>query len=131
MALTGFEQAMLEFALGTIFAGAAVWFSWIIFSRRKQGQPSIVTSQLAPPSIAPRQEQKPKPLDKAKSGSTISMAELSTRTFTSVEDLEEIESMLADKRAVVLYGPPGTGKTKTATELTEHFTGPQGEYEVV
>ncbi len=42
-----------------------------------------------------------------------------------------IESMLADKRAVVLYGPPGTGKTKTATELTEHFTGAQGEYEVV
>ena len=129
--LSGFEQAMLEFALGTIFAGAAVWFSWIIFGRRNPGPPSTVAAELAPPVMTPRQEQKPKPIDKAKSGSSISMAELSARTFTSVEDLEEIESMLVDKRAIVLYGPPGTGKTKTATELTEHFTGPQGEYEVV
>src|SRR5438552_3202532 len=66
MALTGFEQAMLEFALGTIFAGAAVWFSWLIFGRRKQGPPSTVAGQLALPSIAPRQEQRPKPLDRAK-----------------------------------------------------------------
>jgi len=131
MALTGFEQAMFEFALGTIFAGAAVWFSWIIFGRRKPGPASTVMAQLTPPSIAPRQEQKPKTVDKAKSGSAISMAELSARTFTPVENLEEIESVLVDKRAVVLYGPPGTGKTKTASELTEHFTGPQGEYEVV
>jgi len=122
---------MFEFALGTIFAAAAVWFSWIIFGRRKQSPASTVVAQPAPPIAAPRQDQKPKPLDKAKSGSAISMTELSARTFTSVEDLEEIESMLADKRAVVLYGPPGTGKTKTATELTEHFTGAQGEYEVV
>src|SRR5438309_11591051 len=103
--LSGFEQAMLEFALGTIFAGAAVWFSWIIFGRRKPGPPSTVAAQLAPPVMTPRQEQKPKPIDKAKSGSSISMAELSARTFTSVEDLEEIELMLVDKRAIVLYGP--------------------------
>ncbi len=131
MTLSGFEQAMVEFALGSLFAGGAVWFSWLIFGRRKPGPASRVVAQMAPPTTAPRQEQKTKPLDKAKSGSGISMAELSARTFTSVEDLEEIESMLVDKGAVVLYGPPGTGKTKTATELTEHFTGPQGEYEVV
>src|SRR5205809_2432478 len=131
MALTGFEQAMLEFALGTIFAGAAVWFSWIIFGRRRPGPAPTLVAQLAPPGTAPRQEQKPKPVDKAKSGSGMSMAELSARTFTPVEELEEIESILVDKRAVVLYGPPGTGKTKTATEFCDYFTGPQGEYEVV
>jgi 5-methylcytosine-specific restriction protein B len=131
MALTGFEQALAEFALGVLFACAAVWFSWTIFGRRKAGPPSTMVAQLAPPAAAPRTEQKPKPVDKAKSGSGISMSELSARTFTPVEDLEEIESILLDKKAVVLYGPPGTGKTKTATELTQHFTGPRGEYEVV
>ena len=131
MTITGFEQAMFEFALGTIFAAGVVWFSWIIFGRRKQGPASTVVAQPAPPAAAQRPEQKPKPVDKAKSGSGISMSQLSARTFTPVEDLEEIESLLVDKRAVVLYGPPGTGKTKTATEFCDYFTGPQGEYEVV
>jgi 5-methylcytosine-specific restriction enzyme B len=129
MMVSGFEQAMLEFALGSLFAGAAVWFSWLIFHRRDHATPVI--AQLAPPPIIQRSEEKPKPLDRARAGSGISISELSVRTFTPVEDLEEIESILVDKRAVVLYGPPGTGKTKTAIEFCDYFTGLQGEYEVV
>jgi 5-methylcytosine-specific restriction enzyme B len=131
MTLTGFEQAMLEFALGSLFAGAAVWFSWIIFGRRKLGPPSTVVAQPAPPGIVQQPWEKPKPLDRARPGSGVSMADLSARTFTPVEDLEQIESLLIDTRAVVLYGPPGTGKTKTATEFCDYFTGPEGEFEVV
>ncbi len=131
MTITGFEQAMLEFALGTIFTAGAIWFSWIIFGRRKVAASPTVVAQPAPPATAPRPEQKPKRVDKAKSGSGLSMSELSARTFTPVEDLEEIESILVDKRAVVLYGPPGTGKTKMATEFCDYFTGRQGEYEVI
>jgi len=129
MTLTGFEQAMLEFALGSLFAGAAVWFSWLIFRRRDHAGPVI--AQLAPPGIVQQPQQKPKPLDRARPGTGMSMSQLSARTFTPVEDLEEIESILVDKRAVVLYGPPGTGKTKTATEFCDYFTGLHGEYEVV
>ncbi len=39
--------------------------------------------------------------------------------------------MLLTRKAVVLYGPPGTGKTKLASDFTDYFVGPKGQYEVV
>ena len=40
-----------------------------------------------------------------------------------VEFLEEIDTLLKDKKQVVFQGPPGTGKTYVAREIAKHLAG--------
>ena len=41
----------------------------------------------------------------------------------TVEFLENIETLLADKKQVIFQGPPGTGKTYVAQKLAKHLAG--------
>jgi 5-methylcytosine-specific restriction enzyme B len=59
------------------------------------------------------------------------LEELATRLLFDVEDLEQMELLLADKRQVIFYGPPGTGKTYVAQELAATLTGEEGLHELV
>ncbi len=51
------------------------------------------------------------------------MVELSEATHFAVTDLEEIDSLLRDKRQLIFEGPPGAGKTYLADLFARHFTG--------
>ena len=48
---------------------------------------------------------------------------LADETYLPVSFLEEIESLLAEKRQVIFQGPPGTGKTYVARKLARHLAG--------
>ena len=48
-----------------------------------------------------------------------------------VEFLEEIETLLKDKKQVIFQGPPGTGKTFVAQKLANHLAGPEGSVTLV
>ena len=48
---------------------------------------------------------------------------LSDELYLPVEFLEEINTLLEDKKQVIFQGPPGTGKTYVARKLAEHITG--------
>ncbi len=48
---------------------------------------------------------------------------LATKLFLPVDFLEEIETLLKEKKQVIFQGPPGTGKTYVAQNLAEHLAG--------
>lgn len=48
---------------------------------------------------------------------------LAEATHLPVQDLQEIESLLRDKRQLIFEGPPGAGKTYLADLFARHFTG--------
>ncbi len=48
---------------------------------------------------------------------------LTDRLYLPDSFLQEIDTLLKDKRQVIFQGPPGTGKTFVAQELAEHLTG--------
>ena len=57
--------------------------------------------------------------------SRLDLDELAEQLFLPVAFLEEIETLLNDKRKpqVIFQGPPGTGKTYVAQALAEHLAG--------
>ena len=48
---------------------------------------------------------------------------LAGELYLPVEFLQEIETLLDDKKQVIFQGPPGTGKTYVAQALAEHLAG--------
>ena len=48
---------------------------------------------------------------------------LAQNVYLPVEFLEEIVTLLGDKKQVIFQGPPGTGKTYVAKELAKHLAG--------
>jgi len=60
------------------------------------------------------------------SSETKTLRTLSGRLLLDIEFLEEIETLLEDKRQVIFQGPPGTGKTYVAQALAEHYAEPGG-----
>ena len=48
---------------------------------------------------------------------------LANDLYLPVDFLEEIETLLEDKRQVIFQGPPGTGKTYVAQKLAKHLAG--------
>ena len=61
------------------------------------------------------------------------------RTLTDLADdlnlsgkfLQEIDTLLEDKKQVIFQGPPGTGKTYVARELARHLAGDDGSVRLV
>jgi hypothetical protein len=53
----------------------------------------------------------------------LSLQQLSEKTYLPVEFLKGLESLLTEKKQVILYGPPGTGKTFIAEEMALYFAG--------
>ncbi|MDE0161924.1 MAG: AAA family ATPase [Acidimicrobiaceae bacterium] len=53
--------------------------------------------------------------------STDGLADLAERLLVDLQFLEDIVSLLKDKKQVILYGPPGTGKTYLARELAKEL----------
>ena len=51
----------------------------------------------------------------------VGLQALAEQTYLPVSFLEEIESLLAEKRQVIFQGPPGTGKTYVARKLARHL----------
>ena len=57
------------------------------------------------------------------SPSAMTLAELADDLTLPVDFLEEIQTLLDDKKQVILQGPPGTGKTFAARQLAEFLAG--------
>ena len=53
----------------------------------------------------------------------LDLPSLATKLHLPVEFLQEIETLLEDKRQVIFQGPPGTGKTFVAQKLARHLAG--------
>ncbi len=53
----------------------------------------------------------------------LSLEELSGRTYLPMGFLKGLESLLLEKRQVILYGPPGTGKTFISEEMALYLAG--------
>ncbi len=53
----------------------------------------------------------------------MTLAELADALTFPVESLEEIQTLLNDKKQVIFQGPPGTGKTYVAREFAKYLAG--------
>ena len=62
---------------------------------------------------------------------TCDLNALSDRLLLEVNFLEEIETLLKDKRQVIFQGPPGTGKTYVAQALAHCLAGSENRVELV
>ena len=62
-----------------------------------------------------------KPLDCKKVNGT--MCALGKKLYLPTEFLEEISTLLEEKKQVIFQGPPGTGKTFVAQKFAEHLAG--------
>lgn len=51
------------------------------------------------------------------------LTKLAEETYLTVEFLENIQTLLEDKKQVIFQGPPGTGKTYVAREMAKHLAG--------
>ena len=59
------------------------------------------------------------------------LANLTNNLSLDAEFLEEIQTLLNDKKQVIFQGPPGTGKTYVARELAKHLAGADGRVTLV
>jgi len=50
-----------------------------------------------------------------------SLKSVADNLLFEVKYLEKLQTLLEDKKQVILYGPPGTGKTYLAKKFAEHF----------
>ena len=62
-----------------------------------------------------------KPLDCKKDNGT--MCALAEKLYLPVDFLQEISTLLEEKKQVIFQGPPGTGKTFVAQEIAERLAG--------
>ena len=62
-----------------------------------------------------------KPLDCKKGNGT--MCALAEKLYLPVDFLQEISTLLEEKKQVIFQGPPGTGKTFVAQEIAERLAG--------
>ena len=56
---------------------------------------------------------------------------LAEELFLPVDFLEDIETLLKDKKQVIFQGPPGTGKTYVAQKLANHLAGSEARVTLV
>ena len=57
------------------------------------------------------------------SKTVIDLSELADELYLPTDFLEEINTLIEDKKQVIFQGPPGTGKTYVAQALAEHLAG--------
>ena len=61
----------------------------------------------------------------------ISLPSLAENLYLPAEFLNEIHTLLEEKKQVIFQGPPGTGKTFVAQELAKHIAGSEGSVALV
>ena len=61
----------------------------------------------------------------------IDLSILADKLYLPTEFLDDIYTLLAEKKQVIFQGPPGTGKTFVAQELARHLAGSAGRVELV
>ena len=61
----------------------------------------------------------------------VDLPTLAASLWVDVEFLENIETLLEDKKQVIFQGPPGTGKTYVAQALANHLSEPEGSVTLV
>ena len=59
------------------------------------------------------------------------MEELAKKLYLKVDFLENIETLLQEKKQVIFQGPPGTGKTYVAQELARHLADDEEHWQLV
>ena len=61
----------------------------------------------------------------------VDFAALADRLYLPADFLEEIDTLLKEKKQVIFQGPPGTGKTYVAQELAQYIAGSQDRVTLV
>ena len=61
----------------------------------------------------------------------VDLPTLAASLWLDVEFIENIETLLSDRKQVIFQGPPGTGKTYVAQALAKHLAGLEGSVELV
>ena len=61
----------------------------------------------------------------------IDLSTLADKLYLPTKFLDDIYTLLAEKKQVIFQGPPGTGKTFVALELARHLAGSAGRVELV
>lgn len=61
----------------------------------------------------------------------INLGDLASKLYLPADFLQEINTLLEDKKQVIFQGPPGTGKTYVARELARHLAGSEGRVALV
>ena len=59
------------------------------------------------------------------------LEELAKKLYLKVDFLENIETLLQEKKQVIFQGPPGTGKTYVAQELARHLADDEEHWQLV
>ena len=64
-------------------------------------------------------------------GREIDLGALAEHLYLPIDLMEEIHSLLEEKKQVIFQGPPGTGKTYVAQKLAEHLAGSKSRVTLV
>ena len=75
------------------------------------------------PCWNPDRDPPPPPPPNGKKGTPPALSDLATATHLDPAELEEIESLLEEKRQLIFEGPPGSGKTYVAELFARWFVG--------
>ena len=97
--------------------------TWCVTQYRERGLPEDWSEEVKEQFIAYQRGEIGTPTLPPLSQRPPDLKTLSKDVYLPVEFLEEIVTLLGEKRQVIFQGPPGTGKTYVAKELAKHLAG--------
>ena len=119
------EATLYEHALGFLDRFIEVASEYRLNLRHRLDAQSIIWKFIELPPLA-SVDTRP-----SRQSQTLTLHSLAQELTLPVEFLEEINTLLEDKKQVIFQGPPGTGKTFVARKLANHLAGPDGSVTLV
>ena len=105
----------------TIYRHALAFLDELVSRAKERGLERPV-NRLEAQSIVWVMQRRPE-LPDAQNGVDPDMAPLASELHLTVDFLQNIETLLQEKKQVIFQGPPGTGKTYVAQRLARHLAG--------